>query len=209
MLFVDRSLITCSMNLLCMISFDLQIGKCSSTGFNVNLFVRPRFILFANYTFCILQSAAPRRASAATDEEDDEDEDDEDEDNEGEEGDEEFDEDDGSSVESRFLQIVQKMQLSHLETAALRLAIARDDASVRQAIDAFRGSLNEGALMVALRKIAMQTISTTMAEQERQDRAQEGDDDDEDEEEDVSFLWVTFVSTFYTCLYIFNIQQRD
>lgn len=41
-------------------------------------------------------------------------------------------EDDGTSVETKFLQIVQRMQLSHLETAALRLAIARNDISVRE-----------------------------------------------------------------------------
>jgi len=71
---------------------------------------------------------------------DDNSDDDEDDDNENDNGDdndegeeEEFDaEDDGSSVETRFLQIVQRMQLSHLETAALRLAIARSDASVRE-----------------------------------------------------------------------------
>lgn len=57
--------------------------------------------------------------------------DDQEDEEDGEE--EEFDaEDDGSSVETRFLQIVQRMQLSHLETAALRLAIARSDASVRE-----------------------------------------------------------------------------
>ena len=54
-------------------------------------------------------------------------------DDDEEQEEEEFDqEDDGTSVETKFLQIVQRMQLSHLETAALRLAIARNDASVRE-----------------------------------------------------------------------------
>lgn len=56
-------------------------------------------------------------------------------------------------MESRFLQIVQRMQLTHLETAALRLAIARDDAAVKNAIEAFRASLDESALMDALRYV--------------------------------------------------------
>jgi Xaa-Pro aminopeptidase len=43
------------------------------------------------------------------------------------------------------------MHLTHLETAALRLAIARDDQAVKDAIEAFRSSLNERALMDALR----------------------------------------------------------
>ena len=62
-----------------------------------------------------------------------------------------MDEDDGATIESKFLQIVQRMQLTHLETAALRLAIARDDASVKLAIEAFRSSLNETTLMADLR----------------------------------------------------------
>jgi Xaa-Pro aminopeptidase len=70
---------------------------------------------------------------------------------EEEEDQEEFDEDDGATIESRFLQIVQRMHLTHLETAALRLAIARDDQAVKDAIEAFRSSLNERALMDALR----------------------------------------------------------
>lgn len=65
--------------------------------------------------------------------------------------DEELDEDDGNTIETKFLQIVQRMQLSHLETAALRLAIARDDAAVKTAIEAFRNNLNEHSLMAALR----------------------------------------------------------
>jgi hypothetical protein len=62
-----------------------------------------------------------------------------------------MDEDDGATIESKFLQIVQRMHLTHLETAALRLAIARDDASVKQAIESFRSTLNENVLMSTLR----------------------------------------------------------
>ena len=35
--------------------------------------------------------------------------------------------DDRAAVEDRFFSIIKAMNLSHLETAALRLAIARDD----------------------------------------------------------------------------------
>jgi hypothetical protein len=62
-----------------------------------------------------------------------------------------MDEDDGATIESKFLQIVQRMHLTHLETAALRLAIARDDAAVKQAIESFRSTLNENVLMSTLR----------------------------------------------------------
>eukprot|EP01032_Pedospumella_encystans_P013349 gene13349-15376_t len=114
------------------------------------------------------------------DPEDGDDEDEESDDDEEQE-EEEFDqEDDGTSVETKFLQIVQRMQLSHLETAALRLAIARNDASVREAIEVFRVRKNESSLMAALRAIATETIRNTLSETENQD----SNDDDEEEEEE-------------------------
>jgi hypothetical protein len=42
------------------------------------------------------------------------------------------------------------MEMSHLETAALRLAIARDEPAVRSAIDRFRVTVDEAELMVRL-----------------------------------------------------------
>ena len=100
---------------------------------------------------------------------------------------EEFDDDDGSSVETKFLQIVQRMQLSHLETAALRLAIARNDASVREAIEAFRLDRNESSLMVALRSIAQETIRNTLSEQEGGGAGDDDREDDDQNDEEVKF----------------------
>ena len=90
-------------------------------------------------------------------------------------------------MEQKFLDIVQKMDLSHLETAALRLAIARDDSSVRLAIDNYRADLDDAQLMETLRLISRITIQETMDEQEREPSAtgaQSASTDDDDEEED-------------------------
>ena len=43
------------------------------------------------------------------------------------------------------------MSLSHLETTALRLAIARNDNAIKAALDSFRNSLNENELKDNLR----------------------------------------------------------
>lgn len=50
------------------------------------------------------------------------------------------------------------MNLSHLETSALRLAIAKNDPAIRKAIDIFRDELDEDALKNALRIVAQSTI---------------------------------------------------
>ena len=69
-----------------------------------------------------------------------------------------------SDVESSFLRVVQGMQLSALETAALRLAIARSDDSIKAALDTFRQQRDEIALQGILRGIARQTIEDTLDE---------------------------------------------
>ena len=73
---------------------------------------------------------------------DEEEEEDEDED-EDEEEEEEEEETAALTVEARFLNIVQSMKLTHLETAALRLAIARSDTHIRSALEVFKATLNE------------------------------------------------------------------
>ena len=68
-----------------------------------------------------------------------------------EEDEEEYDDEDEEeeeetaalTVEARFLNIVQSMKLTHLETAALRLAIARSDTHIRSALEVFKATLNE------------------------------------------------------------------
>ncbi len=58
--------------------------------------------------------------------------------------------------------IVQSMNLNSLETAALRLAIARDDPTIRQSLEAFRASRNEHQLISALRRVASEIIDETV-----------------------------------------------
>ena len=58
--------------------------------------------------------------------------------------------------------IVKSMKLSELDTAALRLAISRNDSSIRSALDLFRRSLDENALIAQLRACAKQTIDSTL-----------------------------------------------
>lgn len=54
------------------------------------------------------------------------------------------------------------MKLNHLETAALRLAIARDDKNIRLCLESFRQDRSESKLMDGLHKIARSTIDTTL-----------------------------------------------
>lgn len=86
------------------------------------------------------------------------------------------------------------MNLSHLETAALRLAIARDDPTIRHALETFRVNRNENILMDTLRNVARQTINETLTEagydglQEDENipgnlSSSQNDDEDEDDEE--------------------------
>lgn len=56
------------------------------------------------------------------------------------------------------------MKLNHLETAALRLAIARDDQSIRTCLEDFRKDRSESRLMQGLHTIARETISNTLQE---------------------------------------------
>mmetsp|Transcript_13985 Transcript_13985/g.23160 ORF Transcript_13985/g.23160 Transcript_13985/m.23160 type:complete len:1107 (-) Transcript_13985:207-3527(-) len=120
-----------------------------------------------------------------SDSEDAGDDDDDDED-QGEDVDE-----DSESIEARFLNIIQEMNLSHLETAALRLAIARDDFAIRSALEMFRVSRDEAELIETLRNVAKKTIDTTLTEagydgiqEDDVEDTEEADDDEEEEEED-------------------------
>ena len=90
---------------------------------------------------------------------------------------------DQSSIESRFMTIIQGMNLSHLETAALRLAIARDDSTIRRALDVFRVDLNEQNLINTLRIVSRQTIAQTMQENGFDDGNDDGDENSEESEE--------------------------
>ena len=66
------------------------------------------------------------------------------------------------AMDARFLSIVKNMKLSHLETAALRLAIARNEGSIRSALESFRNSSDEGVLVGNLKQIALNMIKETM-----------------------------------------------
>lgn len=70
--------------------------------------------------------------------------------------------DDGGLIEDKFMQIIQNMRLSDLETAALRLAIAENDPSIRVAIDQFRSDLDEDNLMNAMKDAARGVIQRTL-----------------------------------------------
>ena len=135
------------------------------------------------------------KESSTTEQADDEDNgEDNDEDEDG--YNDKFDKDDAVSIESKFLQIIQDMDLSHLETAALRLAIARNDDSIRNAIEQFRSDTNENRLKTTLKEVALSVIKDTLNDVD--DDADDDDDDDnpvkdrdydgeygvEDEEED-------------------------
>lgn len=124
-------------------------------------------------------------------EDDNEDEEEEDEDEEDTEG-QGLDDDEREAIETRFLNIIQNMNLSHLETAALRLAIARDDPSIRAALENFRSSRNTEALKRALRDVAKNTIAETLSEagydgvegEEEEGQEDDNQDDDDNNEED-------------------------
>lgn len=78
--------------------------------------------------------------------------------------------------------VVQSMDLTDIETAALRLAIAKDDPSVRRAIDLYRVTQSESALKQALLNVARETIRSTLESNDEED--DEEDEEDEDEEDD-------------------------
>lgn len=85
------------------------------------------------------------------------------------------------------MQIIQNMQLTDLETAALRLAIAENDPAIRTAIDNFRSDLDEENLMNAMKGAARSVITRTLSS--RMGRAfdrggEEYDQEAENDEED-------------------------
>lgn len=107
------------------------------------------------------------------------DEEDGDEEEEEEEDEVDEDEEDSESIESRFMKIVKSMRLSELDTAALRLAISRNDEGVRDALEKFRIERNDSLLMQQLRAVAQKTLASTLGE-----AGYEVVDDDVDDEED-------------------------
>jgi hypothetical protein len=98
-----------------------------------------------------------------------------------------MDEEDRETIERRFLTIVQTMELSKLETAALRLAISRNDPSVSGCLERFKTTRNEDELIADLRRISRSTIDRVLEEQGYElnaPRAEEkGLDGDEDEDD--------------------------
>ena len=83
------------------------------------------------------------------------------------------------------------MSLSHLETAALRLAIARGDASVARSLETFRSTMDESHLVNDLREIARATVAHTLEEKgleivdpDGDDEVGEGEVEEEVEEEE-------------------------
>lgn len=99
-------------------------------------------------------------------EEDEEDEEEDDyEDDDDDDNDEGLDEDDRETIEQRFLDIIQTMRLDQIETSALRLAIARNDDSIRQALDKYRQTQHDETLIKDLRLIANTIIDQTKSEQ--------------------------------------------
>jgi hypothetical protein len=120
---------------------------------------------------------------------DDEEEEEEEEEESGGEG---LDDDEREAIETRFLNIIQNMNLSHLETAALRLSIARDDPAIRAALENFRSSRNTESLKKALRDVAKSTIAETLSEagydgvegDEDEEQGDDNDDDDDDDDDD-------------------------
>jgi len=93
------------------------------------------------------------------------------------------DSDDRETIEAKFMSVVQNMQISPLETAALRLAISRNDPAVRNALELFRASRNEKLLIASLREITRKTIKNTL-EEANLELSPKPDDDEEEEEED-------------------------
>jgi hypothetical protein len=125
----------------------------------------------------------------ASDQYDDEEEDSEEEDSD----DNEEKSVDDVPIEKKFLDIVQNMSLSHLETAALRLAIARDDSSIKSALDRFRQNLNDKELQETLRTISRRTINDTLQEGDEgrlngqySNEDNNSNDDDHDDDSDNS-----------------------
>ena len=123
----------------------------------------------------------------------DENEDDYDDDYEEEEEDEEEIED-RENVESRFMSIVQTMKLSELDTAALRLAISRNDSGIREALENFRIQKNDSLLMQQLRMVAKSTIDSTLddagyeLESSDNEASNDQDYDDDQDAEDAEYL---------------------
>jgi hypothetical protein len=92
--------------------------------------------------------------------------------------------DDRESIQSRFFAIIQRMELNQLETAALRLALARNDPAIQQCLEKFRTTLNEDELTRNLREAARITIQSTLDAEGYEIVDPQGDDDDEDDQDD-------------------------
>merc|ERR1711871_72190 len=97
-----------------------------------------------------------------------------------EEDDESLDDEDRETVESLFVKIVQQMRLSDLETAALRLAIAKNDSAVKDAMEAYRSTMNTQDMISSLKQIARKYV----VEYDIDDNYNEKSEDDGDEDEE-------------------------
>ncbi len=97
--------------------------------------------------------------------------------------DEEPREEEAMTVEKRFLGIVQSMALTQLETAALRLAIARSDSGITSAIENFRRNLNEAELKRVLKEVANRVMQGALEDVQEGDEEDEEDSEEEEEED--------------------------
>ena len=88
-------------------------------------------------------------------------------------------------VDSQFLRIVSDMSLNQIETAALRLCVARNDIHVRAALEVFRLENDADDLKDTLRRIARRMIEQTTSQVEASERIAAGvEDDDDDDDKD-------------------------
>ena len=105
-----------------------------------------------------------------------------------EEVEEELDEDEEGQnvIETRFMTVVKDMNLSELDTAALRLAISRNDVGIRDALESFRIKQDKTRLIEKLRSVAKKTLDSTLNEAGYE--LDEEDEDDEDDDVDNEYL---------------------
>ena len=98
-----------------------------------------------------------------------------------EDDDESLEDEDRDTVEALFSNVVQRMRLSDLETAALRLAIAKNDPIITSAMETFRLSRDTQGLASNLTQIARKYVEEYDMEEEygQNEDNDVGDEDDE------------------------------
>jgi hypothetical protein len=109
-------------------------------------------------------------SSEDVDDDDDDDDDDDESNDESSTNGKEASSVSNDSIEKKFQDIVESMELSKYETAALRLAIARGDngeGSIREALDVFKVKGDVESLKLSLKQISYQIIKETIEEDER------------------------------------------